>query len=153
VRSRRSSASRRCSTSGRGCSTRRDVWITRLEIFVEAPHARPGAHRLIELALGHKHDCDAPGRDRHEHRRDLDVECVASEAWPGVFHGAVDVRLGPIGHDEADPVATLRFSEAWDRVHRVYVVCGYEGRRGRRTELASTSSPRTRELGGYPELE
>jgi hypothetical protein len=130
---------------------RRDVWITRLEIFVEVPEARPGAHRLIELALGHKHDCDAPGRDRHEHRRDLDVECVASEAWPGTFHGAVDVTLGPIGHEEADPLATLRFGEAWDGVHRVYVVCGYEARRGRRTELlptaSSKSSPRTRSIG------
>jgi hypothetical protein len=88
----------------------------RIEVFVEAPDAVPSAHRRVELVLG----------------RDHEITCVASDAWPHVFHGVLDVRIGPLAYDAPVALGTLRFDASWGRVRHLYVVCGYEAPRDRR---------------------
>ena len=56
---------------------------------------------------------------------DIDVRCVASDAWPGLYYGVVDYTVGPL-HDEHRREVTLEFPPTVGEVLRVYVLCYYE---------------------------
>jgi Tc toxin complex TcA C-terminal TcB-binding domain len=99
----------------------RDVSITRLEVFFEAPDAEPGRHREIELCTGHRRGC------KHAERDDVrQVDCVASAEWPGFYRGVLDVHLGPLSWRERDLIGILRFHPSHGIVREVYIVCSYE---------------------------
>jgi hypothetical protein len=68
----------------------------------------------------------------HHHARldececdDIDVRCVASDAWPGLYYGVVDHTVGPL-HDDHRCQVTLEFPPSVGEVLRVYVLCYYE---------------------------
>jgi hypothetical protein len=60
--------------------------IDRLMLMFAAPGAAPGRHHLVRF-----------WRDEAGSGRSAEVECVAGEAWPGFFCGAVDLREHPLG--------------------------------------------------------
>ena len=100
---------------------RRPRWLERLQILVEAPCADPAANAVVRFVPGvHKHEgpCDC---DR------IDVRCVASSEFSGLFWGEVDLRgqhPGPLG-DQPAPVGTFEFPEALGEICDVYLVAGY----------------------------
>jgi hypothetical protein len=106
----------------------RDVTITRLDVFFEAPEAEPGRHREVGFVIGHRRGCE------HAERGDmLEFDCVASAAWPGLYHGTLDVRMGPLAWREHDLIGRLRFHRSHGAVRELYVVCSYETRERERT--------------------
>ena len=86
----------------------RDVWITGVEVFFEAPDADPGDHHELSFLVGHKRGCKRP-HSRHEEHGARHIECVVGEAWPGWYHGHVDLRMGPLSRGEHDHLGSLRF--------------------------------------------
>jgi hypothetical protein len=108
----------------------REVHVTRLEVFFEAPDAEPGEHRVLEFKGSRKGTAPGNARDRHE-EHDREIRCVASAAWPRFFHGATDVRLGPLPREQGEAIGALRFEASWGPIHRLYVLCGYEAPRAR----------------------
>jgi hypothetical protein len=94
----------------------REVHATRLELLFAAPDAEPSAHHIVEFLLGH--GPDRP-RDGDFDGRVLAVPCVASERWPGLFHGVLrlDRRLGQLG--------TFVFPAGLEPVREVFLFCGY----------------------------
>ena len=60
--------------------------IDQLVLMFAAPDAAPGAHHLIRF-----------WRDEAGHGDAAQVECVAGDAWPGLFCGAIDLREHPLG--------------------------------------------------------
>ncbi len=108
---------------------RRDLSIVRIDVFFEAPDAEPGAHRRVELVLGRELDRAQPD---HGTGREHEIVCVAGDAWPHLFHGALDVCIGPLAYDAPIALGTLRFDASWGHVRHLYVLCGYEAPRRRR---------------------
>ncbi|WP_428265993.1 neuraminidase-like domain-containing protein [Haliangium sp.] len=94
----------------------RSVTVTRLGILFEAPGADPSAHRRVELMLD-------PGADNCDVET---IECVASEEWPGFYHGVVELAAAPLAHGETRVIGTLRFPPELEQVTRMFLVCGYE---------------------------
>ena len=99
----------------------RDVSLTRLEVLFEAPDAEPGAHREVELVIGHRHGCKHAER---EHVREF--QCVASGEWPGRYRGVIDLHVGPLSWRELELVGSLRFHPSHGTIRDLYLVCSYE---------------------------
>ena len=88
----------------------RELIITRLEFFIGAEGASPSTHREVEFVVAHAKGCAHAEADEHE------FQCVGDAAWPGFFHGAVDV-------------ASVRCGAA---------TCGMSGRSGLRSGLSGS---------------
>jgi hypothetical protein len=99
----------------------RQIWIKRLELFFEAEGAEPSTHHEVEFAVKHKHGCKWSERDEHE------FQCVGSVKWPELFHGAVDVPLGPL-HGRHKLEGVFRFEDCVPRIRRAWLLCHYETR-------------------------
>lgn len=101
---------------------RRDVWINRLELFFEATGAEPSVQRLVEFLVGHRighthgERCDCEARD---------IYCIASAQWPGLYHGVLDVNLGPLGQNGYRDLGTFIFPPDVGEVARVFLFCSY----------------------------
>jgi hypothetical protein len=65
-------------------------------------------------------------RDRECRCKNTEIRCVASAEWPGLYHGVVDTRLGPLGHSEHHRGASFKFSAEIGEVLRVFLLCRYE---------------------------
>ncbi|MEH2539206.1 neuraminidase-like domain-containing protein [Bradyrhizobium sp. AZCC 1699] len=59
------------------------------------------------------------------HCDNIDVRCVASDAWPGLYYGVVDYTVGPL-HDDHRREVTLEFPPTVGEVLRLYVLCYFE---------------------------
>ena len=79
---------------------RRTRWLDRLQVLFLAPCAQPGANFVLRFVPGpHEH------RDGFCDCGDIDVRCVASSEWPGLFLGVIDLddrRLGPIAAERLE---------------------------------------------------
>jgi hypothetical protein len=111
---------------------RRSVSITGIEIFFETPDAEPGDHHTVEFVLSHRHGCLEP---KHRTDDEDDIRCVVSAAWPGVYHGALDIHLGPLRHGERERIGALRFGRSCGTVKNLFIVLRYEA--GQRDGLPS----------------
>jgi hypothetical protein len=97
----------------------RDLWIKGFELWFENEGAEPSTHHELEFATTHKKGCKERERDEHE------FQCVGSAQWPDLFHGAVDVRVGPVrAHHGAHGV--LRFPEGVRKIPRAFLIVRYE---------------------------
>jgi hypothetical protein len=90
-------------------------------LFFEAEGAEPSTHHEVEFAVKHKHGCKWSERDEHE------FQCVGSVKWPELFHGAVDVPLGPL-HGRHKLEGVFRFEDCVPRIRRAWLLCHYETR-------------------------
>ncbi len=80
----------------------------------------PNCH-VIEFTP-HTHHHAHPGECECEN---IDVRCVACDAWPGLYYGVVDYTVGPLRDDHRREV-TLEFPRTVGEVLRLYVLCYYE---------------------------
>jgi hypothetical protein len=99
--------------------------VVRFHILVEAPHAEPGrVHTVRFYPQGHHHDdhvaCDCER---------IDVNCVASSHYAGMFYGEVDLTehgaLGPLHGDDPVILGRLTFDDEFGEICNTYLVLGY----------------------------
>jgi hypothetical protein len=95
----------------------REVFISRLELFIQAPDTGASTHREVQFTVAHQHGCAEV--DEHE------FMCVASATPPGFFHGAVDVSLGPLRSDGERHVGTFEFEQDLQHPSRAFLVVHY----------------------------
>lgn len=103
---------------------RRDLWINRLDLFFEAPGAEPSAHQVVEFLVGYNR-----GGHISEDRCECEVQnihCIASAEWPGLYHGVLDVRLGPLSQSREPDLGTFRFPPDIGVVSRAFLFCSYD---------------------------
>jgi hypothetical protein len=56
---------------------------------------------------------------------EVDLRCVASADYPGLYHGAMDIRLGPMAERMRTEV-TFEFPATAPAITRVFLMCHYE---------------------------
>lgn len=101
------------------------LYIQQIAIFFEAPGAEPSAHRIVELWV------DEEGKPVKDETRKCDVHsihCVATEHLPGLFHGVLDIELGPIPEDGSFDLGALRFTSDVKEVFETFVIFKYTAR-------------------------
>jgi hypothetical protein len=80
----------------------------------------PNCHVIEFTAHAHHHphpgDCECGN---------IDVRCVASDGWPGLYYGVVDDTVGPL-HDEHQREVSFEFPPTVGEVRRAYLLCYYE---------------------------
>ncbi|MCP3818810.1 insecticidal toxin complex protein [Streptomyces sp. A3M-1-3] len=98
----------------------KDVRVRHLELFFEAPHARPGQHHLVRFT--------PTPRPAHRPRCvPTELRCAAGDDWPDLFHGTLpDPGFGPLAHMGESEVGTFTFPEGVEEVTRVLLLCGYD---------------------------
>ncbi|GII82660.1 hypothetical protein Ssi03_06500 [Sphaerisporangium siamense] len=104
--------------------------VEAVEFFIEAPHADPSHHHTIRYRPPRDHGGHG-GDERHRQgrREEADefeeVSCVASADWPGLFHGVL-TRVGRgVLTDHESSLGTVEVPDAFGRVCRVWLLCGY----------------------------
>jgi hypothetical protein len=99
-------------------------WVDALTILFEAPDAEPSTNHVVRFF---------PATHHHDHGADCDcdrtdVHCVASDEYPGLFWGVLDLRglrLGPIEGDRPTDVGTLAFPDELCEICEVHLVTRY----------------------------
>jgi uncharacterized membrane protein YgcG len=97
--------------------------IGRLTLMFAAPGAEGGRHHLVRFwPNGADHDAAA------------DVECVASEAWPGLFCGTIDLREHPLGplRDGHQVTCTFEIPAQAGPIRNAFVLASYDAAPGNR---------------------
>lgn len=97
----------------------KDLWINRLYIFFEAPDVEPGKHKTVKL-LVEQRDEERDGCKVYE------ISCVASEEWPDLYYGALDIRLGPLAQRANHDLGMFSFPPDTGVPRRAFLLCGYE---------------------------
>jgi hypothetical protein len=99
--------------------------VDRLQVFVEAPCANPSARLVVRyVPPSGRHDDGAPcSCDR------VDVACVASSEFPGLFWGEVDLSehgpLGPLSTERTVSCGRLQFPDSAGEICDVQLVISY----------------------------
>jgi len=101
-----------------------DLKITRLELFFEAAGAKPSAHKVVDFLIGHRigHAKDDGERCECEVKY---MTCIASSEWPCLYHGVLDVCLGPLDGSGYNDLGTFKFPDDIEDITRAFLVCGY----------------------------
>lgn len=102
---------------------RRPDRIDKLMLFFAAPDAEPGKHHLVRFRPAEHERADREDRDLVQ-----DVTCVATQAWPGLFCGVVDLSAAPIEslpQERAEALFTVEFPVSVDELCGVYLLAGY----------------------------
>jgi hypothetical protein len=105
-------------------SARRVRWVDALQIFIEAPNAIPDTNFVLKFKLAdhehdHDEDCDC---DR------IDVHCIASSEWPGIFWGVLDLRgkrLGPLRRHQPAELGCLEFPDDLGEICGLQLLAGF----------------------------
>lgn len=100
----------------------RDVSIERIGLLIEAPGANPSARHVVKFVRndgrhylkGQWDSCDMK-----------DIVCVASQDWPCIYHGVLDVQPSPLCADETRDLGALVFPCDIGVVSRAYLICDY----------------------------
>jgi hypothetical protein len=106
-----------------GC---RELSITRLVILFEAPGAVPSAHHMVQFLTSRG---TVPSGEERWQCEEQSIDCIASAKWPCLYHGVLDVRVGPLTASGPLELGTLRFPTEVGEVARVFLFCGYEALR------------------------
>ena len=101
----------------------RELRINRLEIFFEAPETEPGHHQLVEFLVGQRKGHTKQDRDECKVHA---IECIASDEWPGLYHGVLDLQLGPLHHIAEHDLGAFKFPSECGVVSHAFLFCGYE---------------------------
>jgi hypothetical protein len=110
---------------------RRDLMIHRLELLFEAEEAEPGAHKVVEFLIGHRvgHNHDRPHHDDKCGCEVRNIYCVTSTECPGLYHGVLDIHLGPLSENEYQDLGTFRFPPDAGEITGAFLFCGYNVKR------------------------
>jgi hypothetical protein len=66
--------------------------------------------------------------EAHEEGKVYDITYVRSDEWPDLYHGVLNVPLGPLSWERASKLGTFRFTYDTGVVSHVFLFCGYEAR-------------------------
>jgi len=103
-------------------ASRPNLQINRLTLFIVAPGTEPSAHHLVRFLPNDQHG------QMDEHRWKCDAQniyCIASADWPGLYHGVLDIPLGPLNHEGEQHLGTFRFPPNIDSVCNIFLFCSY----------------------------
>jgi|APLak6261663543_1056040.scaffolds.fasta_scaffold00218_3 hypothetical protein len=114
-------------------SGHRDVSINQIGLLIEAPGANPSTHQVVKFVRNDGHNylkgkwdiCDME-----------DIACIASKDWPCMYHGVLDVQLGPLCNDETIDLGTLIFPCELGLVVRAFLFCDYSATLPRECKLS-----------------
>ncbi|MFD0360697.1 neuraminidase-like domain-containing protein [Nocardia sp. GCM10030253] len=98
---------------------RRVRWVDSLQLFVQAPCAEPSASVVVRFRPVRYDRCACEW---------IDVHCVASSEFPGLYWGVVDLdgtRLGPLDDDSAERLGAFEFPDELGEICEAYLVFGY----------------------------
>ncbi|HZI55896.1 MAG TPA: insecticidal toxin complex protein, partial [Verrucomicrobiae bacterium] len=114
-----------------------DLWVTRMALLFEICEEEERCRHEIK-------DCPCPQKekrtayvvefsadrdDRDEECEEIPFSCVAGEECQQLYHGAVDVRLGPLRSERVCLPAVFEFPCDIGEICRVYLLCRYQVRR------------------------
>jgi hypothetical protein len=112
----------------------RELWVDKIVILFETPD-----DPASECDAGGECSCPekkiipvhkvtfAPGRGcREERDEEKEFLCTANDAWPNLYYGAIEKRLGPLGGKAFHHEAIFRFPSTLHEIPRVFVLCRYE---------------------------
>jgi hypothetical protein len=112
-----------------------DLRVTKIDLLIEKDRPCPDdlvpAHHTVCFLAPPPHGCKY--EDEHE-CIDRTFECVSNAVWPGLYHGSLDVDLGPLHWKHGEPVI-FRLPGAIGPVRRVFVACEYEARKPEACEI------------------
>jgi hypothetical protein len=99
--------------------------IDRLVLMFAAPGAASGRHHLVRF-----------WPEEGDRSRAMEVECVATEAWPGFFCGTVDLCEHPFGPLREDRPVTCTFEIPAQAgpIRNAFVVASYDAAPGHHPE-------------------
>jgi hypothetical protein len=100
--------------------------IDRLLLMFAAPGAVPGGRHLVRFWPG---EADRDGDDCCEA---TEVQCIASQAWPGYFCGAIDLRehvLGPL-RDDWSAACTFGIPAQAGEIRNAFIIASYDATHG-----------------------
>ena len=100
----------------------RNVSIDRIGLLIEVPHANPSAHHVVKFALNDGHHYLKGKLDFCDTK---DIICIASEDWPCIYYGVLDVQLGYLCSDEIRDLGMLIFPCGTGEIARAFLVCDY----------------------------
>lgn len=101
---------------------RHAVGIHRIDLFFESPGAHLGESRCVEFLVGRPPDDDD---DQDRDRRRVRVECVASDEWPWLFHGVLEMQLPLLHGDNHQDIGTFIFTRDVKELSRMFLFCTY----------------------------
>ncbi len=82
----------------------------------------PGC-QTVEFTPHEDHDERADGECECE---EIEVRCMATAKWPGLYHGVLDTQIGPLAHSGRPGRVTFEFSHHTAEVSRVFLLCRCE---------------------------
>jgi len=101
----------------------RDLSIVRIELLLEAAGTIPSAHHTVKFIVN---DGRAYIKKQWDECDVINIDCVAGADWPCLYHGVLNVPLGPLCGSDPIELGTFMFPCDVGVVPRVYVICGYE---------------------------
>ena len=102
---------------------RRDVRITRVELFFEAEDPGCVAGHVVRFVAGHERE---HGRDEDCRCAGRDIECVAGPEWPCLYHGTLDCDLPPLRQGRPQDLGDFRLPLPGREIRQMFLVVGYE---------------------------
>ncbi len=100
-----------------------DLSIVRIELLFEAGGAIPSAHQVIKFL---KNDGHAYLKKKWHECNMIEIDCVASAEWPCLYHGVLDVTLGPLCGSETLELGRFTFPPDIGDLAHIYLICAYE---------------------------
>lgn len=98
------------------------ISVHRLELFFEAPEAEPSKSHVIEFLVGHRNE-HSKG-EQHDFKV-WSITCIASAEYPHLYHGVLDVHLGPLSEYEHHNFGTFKFPPDMGKISGAFLLCGY----------------------------
>jgi hypothetical protein len=105
----------------------RELRINRLGLLFEAPEAEPSHHLRVEFLPGHR---IVRAREDRDDDKVYAIDCIASADWPGLYHGVLDIQLGPLQHNADHDLGAFRFPCDSGVISNAFLFCGYEVNHG-----------------------
>ncbi|SIO38875.1 hypothetical protein SAMN05444722_1828 [Rhodovulum sp. ES.010] len=97
--------------------------VTRIEVLFEAPDADPSRHHDVIFFAGERVESIAPDTCREGV---FTVDCVSDAAWPGFFHGVLEIDPVEIAGRDGAALGVLAFDPTVARLCNVWLLFGYD---------------------------
>ncbi len=101
----------------------REHRVVRLQVLFEAPDAEPSTHHSVTFYAGQNLATLDPDTCREGV---FTIECVGDAAWPGFYHGVLELDPVALRGDETTDVGVLCFGPSIKRLCDVWLLLGYE---------------------------
>ncbi len=96
--------------------------VNRIQVLFEAPRAEPSRHHDVIFFAGGAVETIRPDTCREGV---FIIECVADAAWPGFFHGVLDIDPVEIEGRDGTSLGVLSFHPEIERLCNVWLLFSY----------------------------